>query len=151
MKISLIIFSGTFAVCISICMRKWDFIVEEMLAEDGEILDEVWYPHSMDTAHLSQRADRLEKIRTLIGYGNDVCENIVDRGHPAGPELFVLTDTGIIRCYNARTHRHITDLIARTRQIYDRLGSAFSALPFTLRKKIIDLADMHEARGWNNW
>lgn len=103
------------------------------------------------TAHLSLRADRLEKIRIIIGYGNNVCENIVDRGHPNGPERFVLTDTAIIKCYNARTGRHITDLIARTPQIYDRLGSAFSILPFPLRKRIIELADMHESRGWNNW
>lgn len=105
----------------------------------------------MDTAHLSQRNDRLEKIRTLIGYGNEVCENTKDRHHPNGPERFVLTDTGIIKCYNARTGRHITDLIARTNQIRDRLEGAFLALPFPLRKKITDLADMHEARGWNNW
>ena len=104
-----------------------------------------------NTAHLLYRNDRLEKIRTIIGYGNEVCENIVDRGHPNGPERFVLTDTAIIKCYNARTGRHITDLIARTNQIYDRMGFAFSSLPFPLRKKIIDLADRHEELGYNNW
>lgn len=105
----------------------------------------------MNTTHLYSRTDRLEKIRTIIGYGNDVCEFTKNRGHRDGPERFVLTDTAIIKCYNAITGRHITDLIARTPQIYDRLQSAFSALPFPLRKKITDLADMHEARGWNNW
>lgn len=132
-------------------MAKWDFIIEEMMAEDGEILDEDWYNRNMDTAHLSHRADRLEKIRTLIGYGNDICKNVVDRGHPAGPELFILTDTGIIKCYNARTYRHITDLIARPRQIYDRLGAKFAALPFMLRRRVLDLARDHEMQGWNNW
>ena len=45
--------------------------------------------------------------------GNPVRTFKWDKGHPNGPELHTITDTGIIVIRNERTGKLITTLIAR--------------------------------------
>lgn len=101
--------------------------------------------------YATERMSRTEFIANVIGDTNNViCTNVKDRGHKNGAERFELTDKAIIKTYNARTNRHITDLIARPPQIYDRLEDSFLALPIEVRRKIIGIAREHERKGYNN-
>ena len=62
------------------------------------------------------RRDRENRIR-LIGEGNTIKVAVVDKGHRNGPEIHMLSDTGIITILNQRTGKLITKLIARPGQI----------------------------------
>ena len=106
----------------------------------------------VNTKHFTEeRQSRESLIENVIKDTNNViCTNVLDRGHRNGAERFELTDKAIIKTYNNRTNRHITDLIARPAQIYDRLGDAFLALPQYVRKSIIALARKHQQLGYNN-
>ena len=105
-----------------------------------------------DSYHLlNHRIDRSNKIRFQLPPGKELCRNVVDRGHPNGPEEFVLLDNGVIEVYNARTQKHITDLIARPGQIKSRMGQTFFKLPFRVQKSVLDKARENETLGRNNW
>ena len=106
----------------------------------------------MDSRHFRQdRLDRELLINYVIGDTNNViCTNVKDRGHKNGPERFELTDKGVIKIYNVITNMHITDIVARPKQIYDRLEGAFLALPYNTRRKVIDIAMEHQRLGYNN-
>ena len=104
-----------------------------------------------NTKHYAkERIDRAKLIADVIGDTNNViCTNVLDRGHKNGAERFELTDKAIIKAYNVNTNKHITDLIARPAQIYDRMGDAFLELPIETRRKIIALAREHQDKGYN--
>ena len=106
----------------------------------------------VETRHfIEERRSREYLISYVINDTNNVvCTNVKDRGHINGPERFELTDKGIIKTYNNITNRHITDLIARPSQIYDRLGDSFRELPKEVRDSIILLARKHQELGYNN-
>ena len=106
----------------------------------------------METRHfVEERMSRESLITDVIGDTNNViCVNIIDRGHKNGAERFELTDKGIIKVYNVNTNRHITDLIARPTQIYNRMEDAFLSLPMDVRNKIINIAKQHQRLGYNN-
>jgi len=106
----------------------------------------------INTFHfIQERRNREYLIANVIKDTNNVvCTNVIDRGHRNGPERFELTDKGIIKTYNNITNRHITDLIARPAQIYDRLGDEFRNLPEETKKTIIELAKKHQSLGYNN-
>ena len=106
----------------------------------------------MDTKHFTnERMTRQKLIDEVIKDTNNViCTNVIDRGHIDGEERFELSDKGIIRVYNNITNRHITDLIARPSQIYNRLGSNFISLPKRVRDNILSYARKHQALGYNN-
>ena len=70
------------------------------------------------TTHWSTRQNRNEFIKNKIGIGNPIRTFRCDRGHPNGPELHILTDTGIVIVKNERTNKLVTTLIARPGQIY---------------------------------
>jgi hypothetical protein len=100
--------------------------------------------------YIEERQEREQFISNVIGDTNKViCTNVIDRGHRNGAERFELTDKAIIRVYNDRTNRHITDIIARPNQVYDRMGDAFLELKIEVRRKIIDLAREHQRLGYN--
>ena len=100
---------------------------------------------------VSERMNRAEFITNVIGDTNNViCTNVIDRGHVNGAERFELTDKGIIRVYNNVTNRHITDLIARPNQIYDRMGLSFLNEKKEIRKSVIEIAREHQNLGYNN-
>ena len=103
------------------------------------------------TMHFTaERGGRVRAIEELGGYGKDICQRVVDRGHRNGPERFVLTSNAIIKVYNAVTGRYITDLIARPEQISDRLGDALNDLDDATYYRIMNLAREHERKDYNN-
>jgi len=106
----------------------------------------------METKHYNdERSSRKLFIDMVINDKDEiVCTNVIDRGHRNGPERFELTTMGIIKVYNNITNRHITDLIARPAQIYDRLGDAFRNLSDDVKKPIMEKAREHQALGYNN-
>ena len=106
----------------------------------------------VETKHfIKERKSREYLIENVIKDTNNViCVNVIDRGHKNGAERFELTDKAIIKTYNNITDRHITDLIARPAQIYDRLGDSFRALPKDVRDSILSLARKHQSLGYNN-
>lgn len=87
--------------------------------------------------HYTQdRATREWIIREKIGYGKEVAEFVVDRGHRNGAEVHRITNTGIINIYNKRSGKLVTKLIARPGQIrrYYPNGNA----PKELIEKAVD-------------
>lgn len=106
----------------------------------------------VNTKHfIEERMNRAEFIKNVIGDTNRViCTNVIDRGHRNGEERFELTDKAIIKIYNNITNRHITDIIARPKQVYNRMGDAFFSLDINVRRRIISLARKHQELGYNN-
>ena len=105
----------------------------------------------METRHIvEERQTRTYLIDNVIGDTNNViCKNVIDRGHVNGAERFELTDKAIIRVYNNITNRHITDIIARPNQVYNRMGVEFTNLDIRVQRRIIDLAREHQRLGYN--
>lgn len=69
--------------------------------------------HALSRSHRLQIAERLileESARVLK-------IAVVDKGHKNGEEIHVIFNNGIIKVYNARTHKFITVLIARIPQV----------------------------------
>ena len=96
-----------------------------------------------NTQHIAQRCERLQIANRLIQ-----CENakvikiaIVDKGHDNGEEIHVVYNNGVVKIYNARTHKFITVLIAREPQI-ERYNIKITA---TMHNKI----KMHIKNGYN--
>ena len=96
-----------------------------------------------NTQHVTQRCERLQISNRLIQ-----CESakvikiaIVDKGHNNGEEIHVIYNNGVVKIYNARTHKFITVLIARIPQI-ERYNIKITA---TMRNKI----KMHINNGYN--
>lgn len=71
----------------------------------------------MTSMHYTTERCRRERIITEIGMGEVYAVFIVDRGHKDGAEKHIITTTGIISIYNARSGKLITKLIARPGQI----------------------------------
>ena len=71
------------------------------------------------TAHAVNRSKRLQVAeRLIIEESAKVLKiAIVNKGHENGNEIHVILNNGIIKVYNARTHKFITVLIARVPQI----------------------------------
>ena len=72
-----------------------------------------------NTQHIVNRSKRAQIAQRLI---NEECAKvykiaIVDKGHENGAEVHVIYNNGIVKVYNARTHKYITILIARLPQI----------------------------------
>ena len=71
------------------------------------------------TAHAVKRSKRLQVAeRLIIEESAKVLKiAIVNKGHANGNEIHVIFNNGIIKVYNARTHKFITVLIARVPQV----------------------------------
>ena len=96
-------------------------------------------------------ASRKYIIDNIIGGpGNVVLTNVIDRGHPNGPERFELTDNGIIYVYNDLTDKQITILFARVGQLYSRFGKLFEKLPADLKNSIKAKCEEWKERGYND-
>lgn len=72
----------------------------------------------MTSKHWTQDREERAALIAEIGIGKIVKVSVVDKGHPNGPEIHTISGTGIITIYNQRTHKMITQLIARVAQIY---------------------------------
>lgn len=71
------------------------------------------------TSHALKRSKRLQIAKRLIieESAKVVKIAIVNKGHANGEEIHVIYNNGIIKVYNARTHKFITVLIARVPQV----------------------------------
>lgn len=97
-----------------------------------------------NTLHVVKRSKRLQVAQRLI-YEEcaKVCKiAVVNKGHENGNEVHVIFNNGIIKIYNANTHKFITVLIAREPQI-ERYKIKVTK---TMRKKI----NSHVAQGYND-
>ena len=72
-----------------------------------------------NTQHINIRCERLQIANRLIQdeHAKVIKIAIVDKGHDNGEEIHVIYNNGVIKIYNARTHKFITVLIAREPQI----------------------------------
>ena len=97
-----------------------------------------------NTQHVIQRCERLKIANRLIQSENAkvITIAIVDKGHNNGNEVHVIYNNGVIKIYNANTHKFITVLIARVPQI-ERYNIQVTA---TMRKKVNE----HIKQGYNN-
>ena len=72
-----------------------------------------------NTSHAVNRSKRLQIAeRLIIEESAKVLKiAVVNKGHKNGNEIHVIFNNGIIKVYNARTHKFITVLIARVPQV----------------------------------
>ena len=94
--------------------------------------------------YTKDRASRNALIKA-IGYGNPIKGVVIDKGHPAGPEIHLLSDTAIITIYNKNTLKMVTRLIARPGQLA-RFYKDGEEIP----KDILNKAIHYQKMGWNN-
>lgn len=97
-----------------------------------------------NTSHALNRSKRLQIAERLITeeFAKVIKIAVVNKGHKNGNEIHVIYNNGIIKVYNARTHKFITVLIARVPQI-ERYNIKMSK---TMQSKIRS----HIAKGYNN-
>ena len=78
---------------------------------------------NIQTLHTNERTNRIVKVEQLMREedAKRLEAYVVDKGHSNGDEVHVLYNNGIVRIYNLRTGKHITDLIARLPQM-ERYG-----------------------------
>ena len=97
-----------------------------------------------NTSHVVNRSKRLQVAQRLIHEeGAKVYKIVVvNKGHANGNEVHVIYNNGIIKVYNANSHKFITVLIAREPQI-KRYQIKITQ---TMRKKI----NAHVEQGYNN-
>ena len=96
-----------------------------------------------NTLHVVNRSKRLQVAQRLIHEeGAKVCKiAVVNKGHENGNEVHVIYNNGIVKIYNANTHKYITMLIARETQI-ERYNVKLTK---TMRNKI----RRHISEGYN--
>lgn len=97
-----------------------------------------------NTLHVVKRSKRLQVAQRLIieESAKVCCIAVVNKGHNNGNEIHVIYNNGIVKIYNANTHKFITVLIARIPQV-ERYKIKVTK---TMRKKITS----HVAQGYNN-
>lgn len=103
---------------------------------------------NIDTEHIRRdRAERMALVEKLMTEEQAVLVRTfwVDKGHRNGAELHNLYSDGIVRVYNERSGKHITDLIARVGQVYRYYEATNTEVP----KEIIRFARNHQNSGLN--
>ena len=72
-----------------------------------------------NTLHVVKRSKRLQIAQRLINEEDAkvIKIAIVNKGHNNGNEVHVIYNNGIVKVYNANSHRFITVLVAREAQI----------------------------------
>ena len=97
-----------------------------------------------NTSHVADRSKRAQIAQRLIVEEHaKVCKiALVNKGHEHGMEAHVIYNNGIVKVYNANTHKYITILIAREVQI-ERYGIKLTK---TMRNKI----KRHVANDYNH-
>lgn len=96
------------------------------------------------TSHAVNRSHRLQIAERLIleESAKVVKIAVVNKGHKNGNEIHVIFNNGIVKVYNARTHKFITVLIARVPQV-ERYNVKVTK---TMRNKI----ESHVKNGYNH-
>ena len=97
-----------------------------------------------NTSHVVNRSKRAQIAQRLIieEHAKVCCIALVDKGHKNGAEAHIIYNNGVVKVYNANTHKYITMLIAREAQI-ERYNIKLTK---TMRNKI----KKHVAEGYNN-
>ena len=97
-----------------------------------------------NTLHVVNRSKRLQVAQRLIYEESaKVCKiAIVNKGHKDGNEAHIIYNNGVIKIYNANTHKLITVIIARIPHI-ERYNIKITQ---TMRKKI----NAHIENGYNH-
>ena len=97
-----------------------------------------------NTSHAVKRSHRLQVAeRLIIEESAKVLKiAVVNKGHKNGNEIHVVFNNGIVKVYNARTHKFITVLIARVSQV-ERYNIKVTK---TMKNKI----KSHIAKGYNH-
>lgn len=98
----------------------------------------------MNSKHYEEERKLRDLIIRAIGLGNVIKVKEFDKGHVNGPEIHVLSDTGIITIYNKATKKMVTRLIARPGQV-KRFYADNERIPRDLMQK----AREHTNMGWN--
>ena len=95
------------------------------------------------TSHAVNRSKRLQVAERLIieESAKVIKIAVVNKGHKNGNEIHIIYNNGVVKIYNARTHKFITVLIARVPQI-ERYKIKITK---TMRNKI----KSHVAKGYN--
>lgn len=72
-----------------------------------------------NTSHVMKRSKRLQIAQRLISEESAkiIKIAIVNKGHENGNEAHIIYNNGIVKVYNANSHKFITVLIAREPQI----------------------------------
>ena len=72
-----------------------------------------------NTSHVTKRSKRLQIAQRLISEESAkiIKIAIVNKGHENGNEAHIIYNNGIVKVYNANSHKFITVLIAREAQI----------------------------------
>ena len=73
--------------------------------------------NNMNSNHYNRDRRYREKVVQMIGEGTIIKVMTIDKGHPKGPEVHELSDTGIITVWNYNHTKIITKLIARPGQV----------------------------------
>lgn len=96
-----------------------------------------------NTSHVVKRSKRLQIAQRLINAERaKICKiAIINKGHENGNEVHIIYNNGIVKVYNANSHKFITVLIAREPQI-KRYQIKVTK---TMKKKI----SAHVAEGYN--
>ena len=97
-----------------------------------------------NTSHAVNRSKRLQIAKRLIieESARVIKIAVVNKGHKNGNEIHVVYNNGVVKVYNARTHKFITVLIARVPQI-ERYKIKVTK---TMKNKI----KSHVKNGYNN-
>lgn len=97
-----------------------------------------------NTQHVAERSKRAQIAQRLIieEHAKVCCIALVNKGHEHGIEAHVIYNNGIVKVYNASTHKYVTMLIAREVQI-ERYNVKITK---TMRTKI----RRHIAEGYNH-
>ena len=88
----------------------------------------------MNSNHWIRDRKERDQIIERIGDGRIIKKVVIDNHHQNGPEVHVLSNTGIITIYNQKTGKLITKLIARPGQI-KRYYNENEQIPAELLKK----------------
>lgn len=96
-----------------------------------------------NTSHVVKRSKRLQIAQRLINEEHaKVCKiALINKGHENGNEVHIVYNNGIIKVYNANSHRFITVLIARKPQM--------ERYQIKVTKTMLKKINAHIAQGYN--
>lgn len=96
--------------------------------------------------YVAERISREYLIDYGIGQGHIVNDFVINRGHKDGPEIHILTSTGIVVIENYYTRKVVTKLIARPQQIQRYYAIIGEKAP----EWLLMVAKRHCELGYNN-
>lgn len=96
----------------------------------------------------NERIIRYKTLVSKLGIGKVLCSFEIDNNHPNGTEYHIITSTGLVLIYNARTMRLVTIICLRAGQLYRYY--AVSGEPFPVWfQQMMDVCKKNEQNGYN--